>query len=339
MSKIDPSYFVPLRGYEGRYLINTEGVVWDSLKEREVSQVATGVPDYLYVNLTHPVTKKRKLKRLHRLIAETFLPNPDNLPIVDHIDRDRYNNSLSNLRWACRKTNVRNTDNVSMVSVGGELRSIKEVVEELFPDNEKYMYGFIYPRRDMSLEEILLCLEELEEKEEKLLKEKNRAKEVGLSLPAYRDRLKRGWCEWNIENNIPPLTPIKEKDLPHTWVRKNKYVLRTDFIYTCRSHLFTVEGITSTRDYFLMKYRTTESRVLHFMRKYKLSFEEAILFKPKRVRLVRLNGKEMTVKELWEKFGLNPKLATNCVSRYKLTYLEVLQKYGVDTSGINSLEY
>lgn len=41
-----------------------------------------------------------KQYRVHRLIAEAFLPNPDGKPTVDHIDRNPLNNELSNLRWA-----------------------------------------------------------------------------------------------------------------------------------------------------------------------------------------------------------------------------------------------
>lgn len=44
-------------------------------------------------------------KLIHRLIAEAFIPNPDNLPEVDHIDRNRKNNSLDNLRWVSRNEN------------------------------------------------------------------------------------------------------------------------------------------------------------------------------------------------------------------------------------------
>ena len=44
----------------------------------------------------------------HRLIAATFLPNPLNLPEVDHIDGDKTNNDISNLRWVSRSENCRN---------------------------------------------------------------------------------------------------------------------------------------------------------------------------------------------------------------------------------------
>lgn len=50
---------------------------------------------------------KRRL--LHRLLAEAFIPNPDNKPTVDHIDRNPQNNSLDNLRWATGKEQADNT--------------------------------------------------------------------------------------------------------------------------------------------------------------------------------------------------------------------------------------
>ena len=42
---------------------------------------------------------------IHRLVAEAFLPNPDNKEQVDHIDRNKHNNVVSNLRWATRSEN------------------------------------------------------------------------------------------------------------------------------------------------------------------------------------------------------------------------------------------
>lgn len=46
---------------------------------------------------------------VHRLVAETFIPNPDNKPFIDHINRDRSDNRVENLRWVNAKTNQRNT--------------------------------------------------------------------------------------------------------------------------------------------------------------------------------------------------------------------------------------
>ena len=52
---------------------------------------------------------KQSNHRLHRLLAINFIPNPDNKECVDHIDRNRKNNQLSNLRWVTKQENNLNT--------------------------------------------------------------------------------------------------------------------------------------------------------------------------------------------------------------------------------------
>lgn len=54
---------------------------------------------------------KCKTYYVHRLVAETFIPNPENKPSIDHIDRNRANNDVSNLRWVTTKENAYNQKN------------------------------------------------------------------------------------------------------------------------------------------------------------------------------------------------------------------------------------
>ena len=110
--------FYPLKGYEYRYAISEEGIILDTKRGKEVSHVYAGIPQYKYVNLRLE-DGKRKLVRLHRLIAIQFLPNPKNLEMVDHINGDKMDNRISNLRWASQSDNNRNMKNNWYIS--GEL--------------------------------------------------------------------------------------------------------------------------------------------------------------------------------------------------------------------------
>ena len=61
-------------------------------------------PDGYYV-----INFAGRTRRVHRLIAEAFIPNPENKPTVDHINHDTQLNAVSNLRWATRKEQTENT--------------------------------------------------------------------------------------------------------------------------------------------------------------------------------------------------------------------------------------
>jgi len=93
-------------GYENLYKINRQGEVWScSQRKMMTSQTSEG---YCFITLTKD--KQRHKGRIHRLLAIQYIPNPDNLPEVDHIDRNRSNNDLSNLRWATHRENLNNIE-------------------------------------------------------------------------------------------------------------------------------------------------------------------------------------------------------------------------------------
>lgn len=80
------------------YSINEDGIVRNDVTGKIKSTYINTGNNYAYVDLWE--NNKAKKRTIHRLLAEAFIPNPDNKPTVDHIDGNRQNNSLDNLRWA-----------------------------------------------------------------------------------------------------------------------------------------------------------------------------------------------------------------------------------------------
>lgn len=64
---------------------------------------------------------------LHRLLAEAFIPNPDNKPCIDHKDGNRQNNSISNLRWASYSENNSRFGTIGVRSQKVKVTHFKEV--------------------------------------------------------------------------------------------------------------------------------------------------------------------------------------------------------------------
>ena len=80
------------------YSINENGEVRNDITGHIKKPTENKANGYLVLDLY--IGNKRTKVPVHRLVAEAFIPNPDNKPTVDHKDGNRKNNSISNLRWA-----------------------------------------------------------------------------------------------------------------------------------------------------------------------------------------------------------------------------------------------
>tara|TARA_R110000796_G_C14343767_1_gene410704 strand:- start:38 stop:520 length:483 start_codon:yes stop_codon:yes gene_type:complete len=93
-----------IKGYEN-YTISEEGEVYNKKYERYLKHSNNG-KGYLFVNLCKDGKKKQYY--IHRLIALHYIEKPEDKLEVDHIDRDKTNNSVNNLRWATKAEQARN---------------------------------------------------------------------------------------------------------------------------------------------------------------------------------------------------------------------------------------
>lgn len=153
-----------IKGYEGLYEISSFGrvkrlarVSIDSrgrsmpYKEKILVNYISKQTGYPCVNLSKD--GKVKTQNIHRLIAIAFIPNPNNLPCVNHIDENRANSVLSNLEWCDHSYNN---------SYGSAKRKRKETLRKNLAGRHKTIYQF---NTDGSLVSIYDCgRRQLEEK-------------------------------------------------------------------------------------------------------------------------------------------------------------------------------
>lgn len=103
----------PIEGYEGLYEVSNLGRVRSlelrngSGRHQKVAILSSTDNGHGYKIIGLRINGKRKNHYVHRLVAQAFVPNPDNLPVVDHVDHNRWNNFANNLRWMTQGDNVR----------------------------------------------------------------------------------------------------------------------------------------------------------------------------------------------------------------------------------------
>lgn len=96
-------YIIPTK-YQDIYIENVD--VYKKQKNGTFHKLSKWIDNLGYYMVAFRVSGKKKYVRVHRLIAETLIPNPNNLPMVNHKDTDKLNNSLINLEWCTNSYNT-----------------------------------------------------------------------------------------------------------------------------------------------------------------------------------------------------------------------------------------
>ena len=140
----------PVVGYEDLYEVSNLGRVW-SVKKNIFRKLRKDRDGYLVVDLCK--NGKKEWPQVHRLVAKAFIPNPENLPQVNHKDEDKTNNQVSNLEWCTpEQNNNHGTRNkraaeklskpIKQLSLDGELIAIWKSSMEIYRQ-KKYDYSLI----------------------------------------------------------------------------------------------------------------------------------------------------------------------------------------------------
>lgn len=123
----------PVVGYEGLYEVSNTGLIKSlncyNYKAPRLLRLGKRSDGYLSVGLSKNNTTKTKT--VHRIVAEAFIPNPNNLEMVNHKDEDKTNNNVENLEWCTRAYN-------QLYSIG-----LHPERKQLFADNFKRSSSWI----------------------------------------------------------------------------------------------------------------------------------------------------------------------------------------------------
>ena len=120
-----------IKGYEGLYKISNLG----NIKNFKNQIHASSIDKYGYLQVVLYYKEKPKCFRVHRLVAEAFIPNPENKPTVNHKDGNKQNNCIGNLEWNTIKENSQHAwktglcKNVSKAVINSNKKRTKAILQ------------------------------------------------------------------------------------------------------------------------------------------------------------------------------------------------------------------
>lgn len=134
-----------IKGYEGIYQISNTGLVrrleWRQKRENMTVTYKERTRRVYINSMGYPCVTlskdgKSKPYTIHRMLAEAFIPNPDNKPCVDHINTITTDNRLENLRWVTHKENTRNP--ITYKKLSEQFRDKEFIKQSVITRKNKY---------------------------------------------------------------------------------------------------------------------------------------------------------------------------------------------------------
>lgn len=132
-----------------RFEASTDGKIRNA-KTQKIYKTFVNKNGYEQICVSLGHRNRKKVFRVHRAILETFMPNPENKPEVNHKDGNKLNNHVSNLEWATESENIRHAYDNGLASAlrGTENPWAKLTAEDVLYIREHYIpYDSVYGAR------------------------------------------------------------------------------------------------------------------------------------------------------------------------------------------------
>jgi hypothetical protein len=107
------------------YLIFEDGMIFSIFSNKEMSPGLCGKTGNQYLSIDLKKKGIRHWLKIHRIVAETFIPNPKNLPFVGHKDSNKLNNNVENLEWVTNSENKLNMNDPLRIDNTSGLRGVR----------------------------------------------------------------------------------------------------------------------------------------------------------------------------------------------------------------------
>lgn len=128
----------PVKGYEGLYEVSDTGLIKALYKRVDTGKchrewvehiLHTAEDSFGYLRTSLAKNGVNRTVKVHRIVAETFIPNPNNLPQVNHIDGNKQNNRVGNLEWCTQSQNMKHACQMGLKSLKGEKNPAHKLIK------------------------------------------------------------------------------------------------------------------------------------------------------------------------------------------------------------------